>query len=264
MNKYLIFLTLIFSEFLFSQTKIDENITVAFLNKPETFENVMKEAKVHAYFLNSKEESYVAMRVETFVNNELPQNTKELQKIYTILATEQLKSMSKKGMFLKDSTQIKLNNYIAYKLIFKGEKSEEENRETLILYLNGITYVFIYSKVSSYNQINKEKFFKSIKINNVNKLAQISSDNGFLFFISIAKFLFYIILIIGFIIFIRRKNNRDSSIWKINTKRVICPNCKTKQQIVRMPKNTQQALFGGTTCPKCDTELDKFGNIIKE
>ena len=44
MNKYFIFLTLIFSEFLFSQTKIDENITVDFLNKPETFENVTKEA----------------------------------------------------------------------------------------------------------------------------------------------------------------------------------------------------------------------------
>ena len=197
MNKYLILLTLIFSEFIFSQTKIDENITVDFLNKPETFENVTKEAKLNAYYLNSKEESYVAMRVETFVNNELPQNTKALQKNYTILATEQLKSMSKKGMFLKDSTQIKLNNYIAYKLIFKGENSEEENGETIILYLNGISYFFIYSKVGSYNQLNKEKFFKSIKINNPENLKQI--DEPYNYWMAIAKillggvFLFFIL-----------------------------------------------------------------------
>ena len=119
MNKYLIFSILMFSEFLFSQTKIDENITVDFLNKPETFENVTNEAKLKACYLNSKEESYVAIRLETLVNSELPRNIKELQKNYTILASEQLKSMAKKGLFLKDSTQIKLNDYIAYKLIFK-------------------------------------------------------------------------------------------------------------------------------------------------
>lgn len=179
MRKYLIFLILMFSEFSFSQTKIDENITIAFTNKPETFENITKEAKLKAYYLNSKEESYVAIRVETFVNNELPKNTKALQKSYAILATEQLKSMSKKGMFLKDSTQIKLNNYIAYKLTFKEKKSKKENGETIILHLNGITYVFIYSEVGSYNLINKEKFFKSIKINNSENLKQIEEPYNY-------------------------------------------------------------------------------------
>ncbi|MEM0576722.1 hypothetical protein [Flavobacterium polysaccharolyticum] len=179
MNKYLIFLALIFSEFLFSQTKIDENITVDFLNKPVTFENVTKEAKLNAYFLNSKEESYVAMRVKTLPNNELPKNIKELQKCYTILASEQLKSMEKKGFFLKDSTQIKLNGYIAYKLIFKEKNSKQESGESLILHLNGINYVFIYSKVESYNQLNKEKFFKSIKINNSEDLKQIAEPYNY-------------------------------------------------------------------------------------
>ena len=100
-------------------------------------------------------------------------------------------------MFLKDSTQIKLNNYIAYKLIFKGENSEEENGETIILYLNGISYFFIYSKVGSYNQLNKEKFFKSIKINNPENLKQI--DEPYNYWMAIAKillggvFLFFIL-----------------------------------------------------------------------
>jgi hypothetical protein len=207
MNKYLILSTLIFSEFLFSQTKIDENVTVDFLNKPETFENVTKEAKLNAYYLNSKEESYVAMRVETFVNNELPQNTEALQKSYTILATEQLKSMSKKGMFLKDSTQIKLNNYIAYKLIFKGENSEEENGETIILYLNGISYFFIYSKVGSYNQLNKEKFFKSIKINNPENLKQI--EEPYNYWVAIAKILLGGVFLFFILKFLKMEKKRN-------------------------------------------------------
>ena len=91
-------------------------------------------------------------------------------------------------MFLKNSTQIKLNNYIAYKLIFKGKNSEEENGETILLYLNGITYVFIYSKVGSYSQINKEKFFKSIKINNSENLKQI--EEPYSYWGALAKMLF--------------------------------------------------------------------------
>lgn len=202
MNKYLIFSILMFSEFLFSQTKIDENITVDFLNKPESFENVTKEAKLNVYYLNSKEESYVAMRVETLSNNELPKNIKELQKNYTILASEQLKSMAKKGLFLKDSTQIKLNGYVAYKLIFKEKNSEKESGESLIFYLNGITYVFIYSKVGSYNQINKEKFFKSIKINNHENLKQIneSIDEPYNYWSALGK-----ILLGGIFIFLALK-----------------------------------------------------------
>jgi hypothetical protein len=73
--------------------------------------------------------------------------------------------------------------------------------------------------------------------------------------------LFTIILIVA-VYFIFKKVKPDSV--AINTKRVICPTCTTKQPVVRIPKNSRQLLWGGTTCPKCKTELDKFGNIIKE
>jgi ssDNA-binding Zn-finger/Zn-ribbon topoisomerase 1 len=68
-----------------------------------------------------------------------------------------------------------------------------------------------------------------------------------------------IVVIIVVNLFILKKVNPN---FAINTKRVICPNCKTKQPIIRMPKNQRQILWGGTTCPTCETELDKFGNII--
>jgi hypothetical protein len=64
----------------------------------------------------------------------------------------------KKGMYIKNSTQITLNNYLAYKLTFKSENSEEENGQSLILYLDGVFSELIYSKVASYSQKNKEIF----------------------------------------------------------------------------------------------------------
>ena len=56
--------------------------------------------------------------------------------------------------------------------------------------------------------------------------------------------------------------SKDKSKWGINLKRVYCPVCQTKQPVARLPKSGSQALWGGTTCPKCHTNLDKYGNVI--
>jgi ssDNA-binding Zn-finger/Zn-ribbon topoisomerase 1 len=63
-------------------------------------------------------------------------------------------------------------------------------------------------------------------------------------------------------VFIFSKATKNKSKWGINLKRVYCPVCGTKQPIVRWPKNQQQFLWGGTTCPKCHANLDKYGNVI--
>jgi hypothetical protein len=199
MNKILIAIAFLFSGFLFSQTKIDENITVDFPGQPKTLENVAKNdtldqifnTTLKAYYLNSEEESYIAMRVNVLTDGELepelPQSDAELKEKYKQFIDEHLKSMSKKGLFFKDSTQINLNNYLAYKLTFKGKNSEQENGQSLIFYLNGVTYVFIYSEVASYSQKNKDIFFKSIKINDSENLKQITEPYNY--WIAIAKLL---------------------------------------------------------------------------
>ncbi|WP_343532972.1 hypothetical protein [Pedobacter sp.] len=71
----------------------------------------------------------------------------------------------------------------------------------------------------------------------------------------------YAVILIWFIIYIR-KASKNQAKNGINLKTVYCPNCNEKQPFIRLPKNISQALYGGTTCPKCGTELDKYGNII--
>nr|WP_315147339.1 hypothetical protein [uncultured Flavobacterium sp.] len=219
MNKILISIAFLFSGFLFSQTKIDENITVDFPGQPKTFENVEKRntlnqvfnATIKAYYLNSEQESYIAMRVNVLTEGELepelPQSDAELKEKYKQSIDEHIKSMYKKGLFFKDSIQINLNDYLAYKLTFKGKNSEQENGQTLILYLNGVTYVFIYSKVASYSQKNKDIFFKSIKINDSENLKQITEPYNY--WIAIAKLLLGGVFIYFMLKLIKLENKRN-------------------------------------------------------
>lgn len=71
--------------------------------------------------------------------------------------------------------------------------------------------------------------------------------------------IFMIVLMIVSVYFILKKIDPN---FAINTKRVICPKCKIKLPIIRMPKSLKQAVWGGHTCPKCGIELDQFGNTI--
>ena len=203
MIKYITLAILIFPLLINSQTKLDNNVAVGFIGKTETINEITKEAKLRAFYLNSNEDSYVAMRVETLVKSQLPESEKELWKNYKIIASFQIKSMAKKGLFFKDSIQMKFKDYNAYKLTFKEKNSEKESAETLILCLNGITYVFIYSKVQSYDIKAKEKFFNSIKITNSENIKQI--EEPYNYWIALFKILLGII----FIYFVRKYRKKE-------------------------------------------------------
>jgi hypothetical protein len=47
--------------------------------------------------------------------------------------------------------------------------------------------------------------------------------------------------------------------WGINLRRVSCPTCGTQMGQLRMPKSGKQAIWGGWTCPNCQSEVDKWG-----
>ena len=60
------------------------------------------------------------------------------------------------------------------------------------------------------------------------------------------------------------KKDSKNSYLGINLKRIYCPNCNEKQPIIRTPANQREALYGGNTCKKCGTEMDKYGTKITE
>ena len=51
--------------------------------------------------------------------------------------------------------------------------------------------------------------------------------------------------------------------WGINLKKIYCPRCGERFSSVRKPMSSQQALWGGWTCPKCGCEVDKWGREVE-
>ena len=50
--------------------------------------------------------------------------------------------------------------------------------------------------------------------------------------------------------------------WGINLQPNVCPRCMTALPQVIKPATTQQMLWGGSTCPKCGAEVDKWGREV--
>ncbi len=48
----------------------------------------------------------------------------------------------------------------------------------------------------------------------------------------------------------------------MNFGEVYCPNCAEKVPKNQKPANLRQTLWGGCTCHKCGTEMDKYGSKI--
>lgn len=73
-----------------------------------------------------------------------------------------------------------------------------------------------------------------------------------------------LVVVIALIIYLIsiKKDSKDAK-FGINFKRVYCPKCNLKQPLIRKPKNERQMLYGGNTCKKCNTEMNKYGTEIK-
>jgi ssDNA-binding Zn-finger/Zn-ribbon topoisomerase 1 len=75
------------------------------------------------------------------------------------------------------------------------------------------------------------------------------------------ELLIYTVVTIGVAVFFIVQSKKKSKLG-LNFKRVYCPACNEKQPIIRIPRGKNQILYGGTTCPKCNASLDKYGDII--
>jgi len=56
---------------------------------------------------------------------------------------------------------------------------------------------------------------------------------------------------------VRRKGR-----WGINLETPKCPNCRASLDFVRNPATFRESIWGGWTCRKCQTKVDKWGNQI--
>ncbi len=50
--------------------------------------------------------------------------------------------------------------------------------------------------------------------------------------------------------------------WGINLAEVSCPRCNKLLPRLRRPQSRKQALWGGSTCPNCGAEVDKWGREV--
>lgn len=248
----------------FSQTKIDEYVSIKMPETVQKMDTVTANASVSSFYSNSKAESYFVMRMAVISNgnevNGLPEDLTGLKKIYHQVIGDQINSMGKRGFLLLDTQEVKIRDYFAYKITYRTIDSQIESGETLLLCLNGVIYVFTYSRVGDYVVRHKEEFQKSITINSLGKQiadAPVHSESTF----SVTSLVTYGIIAIVLLVFFFKKS-RDKSNLGINLNRVYCPKCQTKQPFIRKPANQRQALYGGHTCNNCNTEMDKYGVAI--
>jgi hypothetical protein len=61
-----------------------------------------------------------------------------------------------------------------------------------------------------------------------------------------------------------RDSWRRKGAWGMNFRRVRCPICSARLPLVRRPQNKRQFMLGGWTCRMCGTEVDKWGNRVRE
>jgi len=250
----------------FSQTKIDDYVTIKIPGTIQKMDSVTAVSAVSTLFSNTKTDSYFVMRMAVMSNelevNLLPENLDGLNRIYNLISKGQIESMKKKGFLLLSTQQIKFKDYSAFKITYRTADSQSEGGETLLLCLNGVIYAFTYSRVREYVAQHKIEFQNSLEINTSTKqIANVSviSDSVF----SVSNIVSYGILISVLLIFFVKKT-RDKSNLGINLKRVYCPVCQIKQPYIRKPLNQRQALYGGHTCNVCNTEMDKYGVAIQK
>ena len=75
-------------------------------------------------------------------------------------------------------------------------------------------------------------------------------------------FFFVFLFALGFLVV--RDTVRGRGRWGMNFRPVNCPRCDEPMPEVRVPKSLNQTLWGGSTCPACGCEVDKWGNEVAD
>lgn len=205
---------------LLGQTKIDDIVSIEIPGIVTKGDTVTKEAEVLSYYSNNETDSYVVVRVAVMTEGKevrnLPVDSASLLKIYRQLMPGHIATMNRKGFILKDSMQVKIKDYLAYRITFIDKQSSHQNAETLILSLNGIVYEILYSQVGQFVEINKNKFQESLKISeSAKQIAERSEkwgfDNLYSLFVSV------LVIMLGFYLKVKtdEQNKFTKRLWRL-------------------------------------------------
>lgn len=216
LRQALFLIPLFFATGLFGQEKIDEYLSINFPEKPEIkefSENIgTTKASLKAFYLNTEQQSLVVLRTAmldgNLESNKPASSTAELMEIYENDIKSQIKAMKNKGFIFSDSLKINIQNQIAYRLKYTLADKKEEGAESIILFFNGIRYVFTYSMVNTFTPDEKDKFLNSISITNIKNISQVETSEKAE--INWFSYSLYIALVIGFIIYFRNASKKQA------------------------------------------------------
>jgi hypothetical protein len=72
----------------------------------------------------------------------------------------------------------------------------------------------------------------------------------------------FLACIVALLFFLIKSSAERNGEMGINLSPTQCPKCATPVPVIRRPANMRQALYGGSTCKNCGTEVDKWGKPV--
>ena len=66
-------------------------------------------------------------------------------------------------------------------------------------------------------------------------------------------------LIIGLVVV--RRQSKLKGRWGVGSIVGICPRCGEHLPTIRKPTTSDEAMWGGWTCPSCGCKVDKYGRV---
>lgn len=184
--------------------KIDDNISIKFPGKIEKFDTITSGVSLKTFYYNTTDESYVVIRSQ-MDNLEYPSSETELKKYYKTLSKTYVEKFQQKGLVLKDSSFVNIDELLVLKLKLKDKDSQSQNGESIILFADKTLYVFVYSKVLKYDEKHKLSFLNSISFNgDLKQIEEKSSSTSILIKLGL-------LVIVLVLIRIYKKGSKSSS-----------------------------------------------------
>lgn len=172
--KKIYFLLILFSVTIHGQTKIDKFVSVDIPGKVEKLDTIIKNVRIVNFISQSENETFMVQKtiLDSTSNdlNSLPSDLVSLKKTYRGGIDGFFKSMKAANIVFEDSSQIKIDKYLGYKV--SGKSGEKKKVESIFLVLNEHIYLISYFNLVNFNENTKDHFLKSIKIDSSLKPSQ--------------------------------------------------------------------------------------------